>query len=210
HRSDGNRRVPQNPFAGLVNVAACGQVHHGVRAPGDAPAHLLDFLFDRTRNGAVTDVRVDLHQEVAPDDHGFGFRMIDVCRNDRAAERNFVANEFRSDEVWNSRTEGFTGMLELTAGAVALLFVSASASEIFANGDELHFRSNDAFFRVMHLGDGPASNGLPGTSPQSGERFQSRSRIGLSRGVRVLKAEVSVVLRTHSPAFRLDRIAAID
>ena len=78
HGADGHGRVAQNPFARGVDVLAGGKVHDGVRAPLGGPAHLLDFLLDARRDGAVADVGVDLHEEVAPDDHRLGLGVIDV------------------------------------------------------------------------------------------------------------------------------------
>jgi len=112
NRSDRHGRVSKNPFARFVNVAACGKIHHGVRAPRDAPAHFLDFVFNGAGDRAVADVRIDLHQEVPSDDHRLGFRMVDVRRNDRASARDFIANEFRRDVFRNACSEGFPGMLE--------------------------------------------------------------------------------------------------
>jgi len=62
HCADGHGRVAENPFARGVDVLAGGEVHDGVRAPLGGPAHLLDFLLDARRDGAVADVGVDLHE----------------------------------------------------------------------------------------------------------------------------------------------------
>ena len=78
HGADGHGRIAQNPFARGVNVFAGGEIHDGVRAPFGGPAHFLDFLLDARRDGAVADVGVDLHEEIAPDDHRLEFRVIDV------------------------------------------------------------------------------------------------------------------------------------
>ena len=43
HGADGNGRIADDPFAGVVDVAASRQVHHGVRAPADRPDHLVDL-----------------------------------------------------------------------------------------------------------------------------------------------------------------------
>ena len=45
------------------------------------------------RDGRVADVGVDLHQEIAADDHRLELEVVDVGRNDRAAARHFVADE---------------------------------------------------------------------------------------------------------------------
>ena len=95
HRADRHRRVADDPFARFVDVLAGRQVHHRVGAPQRRPAQLLDFFFDRRRDGGVADVGVDLHQEVAADDHRLELRVIDVGGNDRSAARDFVADEIR-------------------------------------------------------------------------------------------------------------------
>ena len=79
HGADRHRRVAQDPFADVVDVAAGGEVHHGVGAPADRPHHLLDFFLDRGRDGRVADIGVDLHQEVAADDHRLEFGVVDVA-----------------------------------------------------------------------------------------------------------------------------------
>ena len=101
HGADRHGRVANDPFARGVNVFAGGKIHHGVGAPFGGPTHLLDFFLDRRRHGAVADVGVDLHQEIAADDHRLGFRVIDVRGNDGAAARDFVAHEFGRDLAWD-------------------------------------------------------------------------------------------------------------
>src|SRR2546423_3419895 len=96
HGADRHGRIANDPFAGGVNVFACGEVHHGVGAPLRRPTHLLDFFLDRRRDGAVADVGVDLYQKIAADDHRLGFRVIDVVRDDGAPSRDLVADEFWS------------------------------------------------------------------------------------------------------------------
>jgi hypothetical protein len=78
HGADGHGGVAEDPFAGGVDVLAGGEVHDGVRAPLGGPAHLLDFLLDAGGDGAVADVGVDLHEEVAADDHRLELGVVDV------------------------------------------------------------------------------------------------------------------------------------
>ncbi len=119
HRADRHRRVAQNPLARLVNVLAGRQIHHRVRAPANRPRHLLDFFADRRRDRGVADVGVDLHQKVAADDHRLGFRMIDVGRNDRAAARDFVADELGCDRLRQRCAERLARMLTPQHSAAA-------------------------------------------------------------------------------------------
>ena len=48
------------------------------------------------RDGAVADVGVDFHQEIAADDHRLEFGMIDVGRNDGAAAGDFDRGQIRA------------------------------------------------------------------------------------------------------------------
>ena len=80
HGADRHRRIAQDPFAGVVDVAPGGEVHHGVGAPADRPHHLLHFLLDRRGDRGVADIGVDLGEEVPADDHRLEFAVIDVGR----------------------------------------------------------------------------------------------------------------------------------
>jgi hypothetical protein len=151
NRSDRHRRVADDPLARLVNVLAGGKIHHRVRSPARRPGHLLDFLADRRRNSGVADVGVDLHQEVATDRHRLGFRVVDVGRNDGAAARDFVADEFRRDHVRYCCAEALPRVLrgdESGKRGQHLL-----ALQVLANRDELHLRRDDTAAGVMHLRD---------------------------------------------------------
>ena len=89
HRADRHRRVAHDPVADVVDVAAGGQIHHRVGAPADRPDQLLDFLGDGGGDGGVADIGIDLHQEVAADDHRLQFGVVDVGRDDGAARAQF-------------------------------------------------------------------------------------------------------------------------
>ena len=93
HGADRHRRVADDPLARFVDLLAGGEVHHGVGAPQRRPAQLLDFLVDRRRHGGVADVGVDLHEEVAADDHRLELEVIDVGGDDGAAARDLAADE---------------------------------------------------------------------------------------------------------------------
>ena len=95
HRADRHRRVADDPLARLVDVPAGRQIHHRIGAPERRPAQLLDLFLDRRRDGRVADVRVDLHQEIAADDHRLELEVVDVGRDDGAAAGDLVADELR-------------------------------------------------------------------------------------------------------------------
>ena len=91
------------------------------------------------RDGGVADIGVDLHQEIAADDHRLEFAVIDVARNDRAAARDLVAHEFRRDEGRHRRAEA----LAVRQGGLCAL-QHLLAAEIFARGDIDHLLGDDA------------------------------------------------------------------
>src|SRR4029077_7011722 len=90
HGADRHRSVAQDPFANGVDVAPGGQVHHRVRTPADGPHELVDLLRGRRGDRGVTDVGVDLHQEVAADDHRHPITVICVGGNGGGAAPHFA------------------------------------------------------------------------------------------------------------------------
>ena len=173
HGADRHRAVAHDPLARLVDVLAGGQIHHRVAAPADRPGHLLDFLLDAGAERRVADVGVDLDEEVAADDHRLGFRVVDVGGDDGAAARHFVAHELGRDDLRDRRAEGFAGMLALQQFAQALALL------VFADGDELHLRRDDAAAGVVHLRDIHAGPGAARPALQVEAHFR-QLRIGLA------------------------------
>ncbi len=152
HRADRHRRVADDPLAGFVNVLAGGQVHHRIRAPADAPGQLGHFFLDGGTQCRVADVAVDLHQEVAADDHRLQLGVVDVGRDDGATAGDFVTDEFGGDFLGNAGAEALTRVLliQQAGGAVFLQL------HVLADGDELHLGRDDALTRIVHLADVPA------------------------------------------------------
>src|SRR5690606_13778596 len=97
HGTDGDRGVADDPLAGFVDILAGGQVHHRVGTPADAPGQFFDFVFNGRGHRRIADVAVDLHQEVAADDHRLGFRVVDVGGNDGATPSHLITYELRCD-----------------------------------------------------------------------------------------------------------------
>src|SRR5690606_31684892 len=145
HGADGHGRIADDPFADIVDVAAGGEVHHGVRAPARGPDHFLHLLGHGGGDGGIADIGVDLDQEIAADDHRLAFRVIDIGRNDGPAARHLVAYEFGRDMIRYRCAKTLT--VALQCGARPL------AAEILADGDEFHFRRDDAGPRISELGD---------------------------------------------------------
>src|SRR5450830_1290389 len=149
HGTDRHRRVADDPLAGFMDVLAGGQVHDRVRAPADAPGQLGHFFLDGRTQGAVADIAVDLHQEVAADDHRLQLHVVDVGRDDRATAGDFLTNEFGGDLFRDARAETMARVLLLEqAGGAGFLQL-----EVLADGDVFHLGSDDALARVVHLAD---------------------------------------------------------
>src|SRR4029077_12585455 len=133
-----------------MNVAPGGEVHHGVRTPADGPDELVDLLRRRGGDRRVADVGIDLHQEVASDDHRLRFRVIDVRGDDGAPGCDLGAYELRSHVIRNAGAPGVT---------VPDSRCTHLAAEIFADGDVLHLRGDDAGTCVGKLCHAKAATG---------------------------------------------------
>ncbi len=183
--ADRDRRVSKNPFARGVDIAARGEIHHGVGAPADRPHHLVDFFLDRRGHRGVSDIGVDFCQEIAADDHRLEFAMVDVAGDDGASARDFAAHEFRGDEG------GHRGAEALAVGKGGFgAFELRLAAKIFAGGDVDHFLGDDPGAGEFELGDHVA------VEPAQ------RLVMGVERFRRMRGADIAVV-------FRLDLAALI-
>ena len=132
HCPDRNRRVTQNGFANLVNVAAGRKIHDSVGAVMNGRVQLFELLVNVRGNGGIADIGVDLAQRRHADAHGLKFRVIDVRWNNHAAAGHFVANEFRR-KLFSLRYIGhffcdhtLAGIVHLGEIAVAILGLAAS------------------------------------------------------------------------------------
>ena len=87
----------------------------------------------------------------------YGVDQIRYGRNDRATARDFVTNEFRRDNRGNTRAPGIPWMLLCqpcrTVAVLRCLLLRNFPRLVFADGDVLHFRGDDAFAGVVHLRD---------------------------------------------------------
>ncbi len=155
HRADRHRRVADDPLAGFVDVLAGGQVHHRVRTPADAPGQLGDFFLDGGTQRRVADVAVDLHQEVAADDHRLQLRVVDVGGDDGATAGDFVTDEFGGDFLGDAGTEALARVLLIQQAGGAMLL----QLHVLADGDVFHLGRDDALTRIVHLADVPARLG---------------------------------------------------
>ena len=119
HGADRHRRVADDPLARLVDLLAGREIHRRVGAPQRRPTELFDLLLDRRGHGGVADVGVDLHEEVAADDHRLELEVIDVRGDDRAAARDLGSHELgrqplaQGDELHLRRDLAATSVMEL-------------------------------------------------------------------------------------------------
>ena len=212
--ADRDGGVAQDPLAGGMDVLAGGEIHHCVGTPLGRPAHLLDLFLDGGSDRAVADVRVDLHQEVAADDHRFQLGVVDICGNDRAACGDLGADEFRRDLLGDALGKaaedrgGVGTAVTLSAAGVLLVeFVAGNvsgevcelcllgAAHVLSDGDEFHLRGDDPLTRVPELGDGMSrgrAEGLALAPLEPGELDQAVP-LGGAGILGMLAGEVAVV-----------------
>lgn len=76
--------------------------------------------------------------EVAADNHRFGFRVIDIGRDDGSPGSDFIADELGGNVVRQTGAKAFSGML-----LAQHLAADTLAAHVFANGDEFHLRGDD-------------------------------------------------------------------
>src|SRR6185503_4443401 len=118
--------------------------------------------------------------------------------NDRPASRDFVTHELRRDVVGNARSERFALVLESQARPVTLgRPVGLLAAQVLPDGDEFHFRCDDALARIVQLGDSLAVRRLSRLAFQPWKGFVTDASLGLGR---VLEAQITVVLGPDFPA----------
>src|SRR5690606_38701733 len=102
-------------------------------------------------------IGIDLHQEIAADNHWLGFRMIDIGGNHCTSTGNFSSNKFWRDVVGDVRAEVLT--------IPRNFFVRSLAAKVLADGDKLHLRRDDASPRIGKLRDSLAMHGAPRSVP---------------------------------------------
>ena len=167
----GNRRIADDPFAGGVDVPPGGQIHHGVAAPADGPHHLFHLFRDRRRHGGIADIGVDLGQEVASDDHGLGFGVVDIGGQDGAAAGDFGAHEVGRHLVGNVGAE----ILAIAQRGGGVQF---GPLHVLADGDVFHLGGDDAGAGIGQLGRSLARLGPERLAPGA---IEHRHADGLAR-----------------------------
>ena len=105
----------------------------------------------------LPNIRVDLHQEIAADNHGFDFRMIDVGGDDRPTSRYFGPHKFWGNLARDLRAPRIAWMLvsqcglPVAASIPGLVGLVRRKFLILSYCDELHLRGDDAVPCVVHL-----------------------------------------------------------
>ena len=96
------------------NVAAGGEIHHGVGTVVHGAMQLFEFVVHVGSRGGIADVSVDLAEESHADAHGLEIAMMDIGGNDGAAAGDFVANKFGREFFALRNIHHFLGDCALT------------------------------------------------------------------------------------------------
>src|SRR5262245_20356007 len=91
--------------------------------------------------------------------------MVDIGGDDGPAARHFVPNKFRGHEPGNRRAE--TVSSGGSRAAIGAIFQGRATANVLANRDVFHLRGDDAFSRVVHLGNITPSLGAQNRTPGS-------------------------------------------
>src|SRR5258707_1803785 len=78
HRADGDGGSADDRFADAWDIAAGGEIHHGVGAVLDGGFELFEFAGDITRNRGVADIRIDLALGGNADAHRLQIGVMDI------------------------------------------------------------------------------------------------------------------------------------
>ena len=81
-------------LANFGDVAAGGEVHHGVGAVVDGVMELFQLFVDVGGGGGIADVGVDFAAGGDADGHGLEIAVVDVGGDDAAAAGDFAADDF--------------------------------------------------------------------------------------------------------------------
>ena len=92
HRANRYGRVLNDGLADFGDVAAGGEIHHGVGAILDGVAQFLQLTFNIRRGGRIADVGVDFALRSHADGHRFQRDVVAVGRDDHAASGHLVAH----------------------------------------------------------------------------------------------------------------------
>ena len=144
HSSNRNWWVTNNPLPRLMNVFSSWEVHDCVSTPAHSPNHFSNLLVYRRAESWVTNISINLNQEVPSNNHWLCFRVINIVWNDCTAPSNLI-----SDKFWcNNFRSGCAKTLALVLTDLVLVFLPET---VLSNRNVFHFRSDDALSCIMHL-----------------------------------------------------------
>src|SRR5271154_1652517 len=149
-----------------MNVLSSRQIHHGVCAPLRSPAHLFHLFVNARCDRRVSDVRVDLYQEITANDHWLQFRMIHIRRNNRPAACHLFSYELRSDVLRNPLVP-----VSAYPGSTSPLLVA----QVFPDRNIFHFWRDDALARIPELSYGMSSRGAESCALEAGKKLSAPS-----------------------------------
>ena len=193
-----------------MDVLAGGEIHQGVASPLDGPAHLLDLFLDGGSHGRITDVGIDLHQEVAADDHRLELGVVDVGRDDGTTAGDLGTDELGGDHLRDRGAEGLTLVLEGQVMAAGRLGLIGGEAHVLTDGDILHLRRDDALLGVGQLGRALAGLAFVDLAVGSVELDEAVAGGRTLSGLGVLPRKVAVVFRLQLTAGDCFDVAALE
>ena len=120
------------------------QVHDRVGTPAKGPYGFFHFLGNRRGDGGVSDIGVDLHEEVTSDNHRLALRVVDVCRDNGSSGGHFLTHEFWGDVFREVCTQRF-------AFFFLVGFPDFVYHLVLPDSDVFHFRGDNSLAGVVHL-----------------------------------------------------------
>ena len=121
-----------------------GEVHHRIGPPADRPDQLFHLFLHRGGDGGGAHVGIDLHEEIAPDDHRLKFGVVDIGGDDGAAGRDLGADEFGGDVIGDLRAP----ILAVAGGGAGLAQLG------LADRDKFHLGGDQARAGIGELRGG--------------------------------------------------------
>ena len=187
HRANRHWRVAHDPVACGVDVFAGRQIHHRVRAPADGPDQLFYLFLNAGCDSGVANVGVDLDQEVAANGHGLQLGVVDVGRDDRAAACHFAAHKLRRHDLGDAGAKAVACQPRLTLG-ISQVLLHPFQLLVLTDGHVFHLGGDDAFARIVHLGD-------VGTRPSAARLALQTSGLGAQGGERISLAILHAIVQ---------------
>ena len=148
HSAYRDRGIAQYPATNVVNVAPRGEVHDRISTPTYGPDEFFHLFGGTGGDGGVADIGIDFDEKIASDDDGLQFRVVNICGNDGAPNRDLCPHEFWGDICGDGGAKAHTIGQQRTR-----LGVGGAAAEVFAMGDKDHLLGNYASASEFILSD---------------------------------------------------------